>query len=248
MKNILVTRPEHQAETLCGLIEQQNWNAVRFPTLEIVAVDNDLVRQQLKQIQDYQWLIFISTNAVNFAVNLNNGKIDCFKQVAIAAVGKSTEKALHTAGLVVDLVPEQSFNTEGLLASNEMNSIKDQSCLIVRGQDGRETLAQVLRERGAKVDYLEVYKRKIPEYSHVAITSLLKQGKLDAITITSGNALKNLLAMINNELHDKLLTVPLIVISERIKVLAEQYQFKQIAVTDKHGDAAIIDTVKMSLY
>ena len=245
--NVLVTRAEHQAEPLCQLIEQQGWNAIRFPTLEITAVDRQYLKQQLAMTDRYQWFIFISTNAVNFALKVNNGKIDFLQHGLIAAVGKSTEKALLSLGVKVDLVPEQRFNTEGLLATKEMQHVQGKSCLIIRGQGGREQLASCLRDRGAKVDYLEVYSRGIPVNNEGHVSRLLEQGLLDAITITSGDALKNLLVMINETLHEKLILVPLIVISERIKALAEKNKFKNIVVTDTPSDAAIIKTVVMSL-
>ncbi len=239
--NILVTRPKHQAVTLCGLIEQQGWNAIRFPTLEIVALDNDKIRQQIEKINQNQWLIFVSVNAVNFALSANDGKIEQFKQCSIAAVGKATEKSLHTIGLPSVLVPDSNFNTEGLLATKEMNNIKDMACLIVRGDGGRETLANTLRERGATVDYLEVYTRKIPVCNNLKVSKMLGLDRLDLITITSGDALKNLLEMIAIELHDKLISIPLIVISRRIKELAEQNGFEHIIVTKRPGDTAIIE-------
>jgi len=245
--NILVTRPKHQAGGLCDLIEQQGWDAVRFPTLKIVAVKSNKIEQQIGTIEQYQWLIFISSNAVNFALKANGGKIEHFQKSLIAAVGKTTEKALSAAGLKVNLVPMLAFNTEGLLATEEMMHVKGRSCLIIRGDGGRETLAQCLRERGATVDYMEVYSREIPLDNKINVSQMLEQDKLDAITITSGDALKHLLIMVDNELHAKLTLIPLIVISERIKVLAEMYKFKRIAVTDAPNDAAIIKTVVMSL-
>lgn len=245
--NILVTRPRHQADNLCRLIEQQGWNAIRFPTLEIVAVEKNLIKLPFETIEQYQWLIFISVNAVNFALGTNDGKIEVFRNIAIAAVGKATEKALQTAGLPVQLVPETHFNTEGLLATKEMNQVKGKSCLIVRGKGGREILANSLRERGAKVDYLEVYTREKPVCSDLRVIDMLEQNKLDAITITSGDALKNLWVMVGEQLQDKLVTVPLIVISNRIKGLAEKYKFKCIAVTENPEDTAIIKTAIMSL-
>ncbi len=245
--NVLVTRPAHQAENLSILIEQQGWNALRFPTLEIAAVNNQLIQKQLEDIEQWQWLIFISANAVNFAIQANNGKIDNFKGLSIAAVGKATEKALSVAGLSVDLLPEHEFNTEGLLATNEMKQISGKACLIVRGKGGREVLAETLKNRGAKVDYMEVYTRRAPVCINTNIYDLLRDGKLDAITVTSGDALSNLLKMVGAELKAKLISVPLIVISNRIKELAEQYKFKQIAVTEKPGDTAIIETLMMSL-
>jgi uroporphyrinogen-III synthase len=241
--NVLVTRPAHQASTLCGLIEQQGWQAIRFPTLEIVAVDNRRIRQQLETINDWDWLIFISTNAVNFALATNNGKIDAFKACSIAAVGKATEKALISAGLTVDLTPENNFNTEGLLATEAMQQLNDQNCLIVRGVGGRETLAHRLCERGATVDYMEVYSRELPVVDQSNVEVMLKSKALDIITITSGDALKNLVIMIGTELAEDLFSVPLIVISNRIKQLAEESGFKTIAVTDNPSDTAIIKTV-----
>ena len=246
-KSILVTRPKHQSESLCCLIEEHGWNALRFPTLEIIALENNIIKHQLKSINQYQWLIFVSANAVNFAVAENDGKIDCFKQVPIAAIGKATEKAIHAVGLSVILLPDGEFNTEGLLATNEMNDINGKSCLIIRGRGGREALAESLRERGAKVDYLEVYNRMRPVNTFIDLTDILQNAKLDAITITSGESLLNLLAMIDKALHDKLLAVPLIVISNRIKELAEQKKFKQIVVTNSPGNAAIIEALAICL-
>ena len=245
--NILVTRPKHQAETLCHLIEKRGWNAIRFPTLQIVGIDSKTIRQQLDALKQYQWLIFISANAVNFALKANNGKIDSFNNCAIAAVGKATKKALLIRGLPVSLIPKTNFNTEGLLATTEMHNVQGKSCLIVRGNGGRETLATCLRERGAKVEYLEVYTRIKPCHNDSTAKELLEQGNLHAITITSSEALLNLLAMFDQALHSKLHAVPLIVISYRIKKLAEQSGFKHIAVTEYPGDTAIIKTVIMSL-
>ncbi len=245
--NVLVTRPKHQAETLCNMIEKQGWNAIRFPTLEIKSLNNKKIQQQLNTLKQWKWLIFISANAVNFAIKANNGKIDKFKGLSIAAVGKATEKALDRAGIPVDLLPETDFNSEGLLVTDEMNHIKGNTCLIVRGKGGREILASTLRDRGAKVEYMEVYQREMPVCSNSTICEMLTQGKLDVITMTSGEALKNLIEMIGNDLRASLSAVPLIVISNRIKTLAEKQKFKHIVVAENPGETAIIETVMMSL-
>ena len=56
--NVLVTRPQHQAESLCQLLEQNGLSAIRFPTLEIVAVKSKNIKQQIESIEQYQWLIY----------------------------------------------------------------------------------------------------------------------------------------------------------------------------------------------
>lgn len=242
--NILVTRPKQQALPLTRLIEQQGGTAISFPVLEIFPLANTLqINAKLEELTRYQWLIFISANAVNFALQANNGKIDNFTVCKIAAVGKATAKALQDAGLNADLVPETGFNSEALLAMPALQNIQGQKCLIARGQGGREMLADTLKARGAKVDYLEVYKRVMPDADNSAVIKLLNQRRLDAITLTSGEALHNLVAMLGDEIKEMLFETPLIVISDRIKKMAEKTGFKQVLVSASPKDTAIIETV-----
>lgn len=244
-KRILVTRPKQQADNLISLIEQHGGQAIPFPTLEILPAENtQALKQQLENLKTYQWLIFISANAVNFAVAANNGKIEQFTQAKIAAVGKATAKALQAIGLTVDLVPETGFNSEALLAMQALQQVQNQKILIVRGIGGRETLADELKKRGATVDYCEVYQRQIPVIDTAPTVDLLNQQRLDILTITSSEALQNLLTML--EPHKGLLmNIPLVVISERIKKTAEAAGFKKIAVSSSPDDAAILNTMIM---
>jgi uroporphyrinogen-III synthase len=172
-------------------------------------------------------------------------KIELFKSVRIAAIGKATAQALALAGLSVDLVPESGYNSEALLAMPQMQQMNGQSCLIVRGEGGREELATTLLSRGATVEYLDVYKRIIPALDSSQVSLLLAQEKLDVITATSGDALQNLLIMLEEKNHQQLFEVPLVVISNRIRQIAADMGFKRIAVTNSPSDAAILETVTL---
>jgi uroporphyrinogen-III synthase len=241
---VLVTRPAHQAENLSRLIQERGGEAVRFPVLNIVARDNiDEVQDALKSLEKFQWVVFISPNAVNFALKANNGKIGRLKTVRFAAVGRATAQALEAAGLTVGAVPEQGYTSEALLAMPQMQQIRGQSCLIVRGEGGREELANTLRSRGADVQYLEVYKRAIPSIDNSQVVQLLTQHRLDVITVTSGEALQNLLIMLGEKNHQLLLPIPMVVVSDRIGQLAAGMGFKRIAVTENPADTAILETV-----
>lgn len=241
---VLVTRPVHQAEHLGRLIEQVGGKAIRFPTLAIAGVDDvGEIKKTFQGLDSYQCVIFVSVNAVNFALRANGGKIPRYKSVVFAAVGGSTAQALINAGLGVDLVPKQDFNSEALLAMPEMQHISGQSMLIVRGQGGREELANTLRERGAKVDYLPVYKRIIPQADNAPSFSRLIENGLDVITITSGEALQNLVLMAGDQHSMAIREVPLVVVSDRIRCLAADLGFNRIAVTQSPSDSAILETV-----
>ncbi|MGZ4954316.1 MAG: uroporphyrinogen-III synthase [Methylobacter sp.] len=240
---VLVTRPEHQAENLSRLIEQRGGISVRFPTLDIVSRDAaEEIKNTLANLDSFQWVIFISANAVNFALKANSGKIPRTKFVRFAAVGQSTAQAMRMAGLAVDLVPENGYNSETLLAIPQLQEVEKQRFLIVRGEGGREQLATTLRSRGAEVNYLEVYKRIIPRIDSSPVVELLAQHSLDVITVTSAEALQNLNLMLGE--NNKLLSlIPLVVVSDRIRCIAADMGFNRITVTDSPIDTAILETV-----
>lgn len=242
--HILVTRPRHQANNLCRLIEQQHGVAVAFPTLEIIAA-NDLsqISGTLANLHRFQWVVFISANAVNFALLANDGKIDQFRNVRVAAIGQATAKALAAAGLTADLLPAHGSDSLALLAMPAMQQVLGQRILIVRGAGGLDTLRQELQNRGADVDYLDVYQRTIPLADPAPVLDLLKRNRLDLIIATSGEAVKNLLIMLGGKDQNLTLTIPLVVVSERIRQIAENSGFERIFVTDSPSDTAILKKI-----
>ena len=127
----------------------------------------------------------------------------------------------------------------------QMQQMNGQRCLIVRGEGGRDELAVALRSRGANVEYLDVYKRIIPSIDSSQVDILVAQDKLDVITITSGEALQNLLIMLGEKDRQRLFDVPLVVVSDRIGQIAADIGFKRIAVTHDPSDTAILETVTM---
>lgn len=241
---VLVTRPVHQANNLCLLIEARGGMAVRLPTIDIVAC-SDLTEKikALKSTEPFQWLVFISANAVNFALGAISGKIDQFTNARIAAIGRSTAKSLESVGLTVDLLPDQGSDSEALLASPQMHAVSGQRILILRGIGGREELADILRGRGAEAEYLEVYRRIIPSLDCSEVMHLLTRNGLDVVTVTSGEALQNLLIMLGEKYHKTLTALPLVAVSERIARIAAESGFKRIFVADSPADTSILETV-----
>ncbi|MDO9107054.1 MAG: uroporphyrinogen-III synthase [Methylovulum sp.] len=247
--HILVTRPAHQADNLSRLILQQGGVAVRLPTLEIAAVDDaDKIKRSLAILDTFQWLVFVSANAVTMHnYYLDGGRMPHTPHTRFAAIGAATAQAMVHAGLPVDVLPEQGYNSEALLAMPQMQQVDGQAFLIVRGEGGREELATVLRGRGASVDYLDVYKRIIPAVDCSGVLSLLAQRKLDAVTVTSGEALQNLLLMLGEHYHQRLFAIHLIVVSDRIAQMAADIGCKQIVVAAGPSDAAILEAVTKCL-
>jgi uroporphyrinogen-III synthase len=242
--HILVTRPQHQAYNLCRLIERQQGVAVAFPTLEIVAAgDRGRIAEVLATLHRFQWVVFISANAVNFALLANDGKIGQFRNARIAAIGAATARALAAAGLTADLVPAGGSDSRALLAMPALQQVSGQRILIVRGAGGLDTLREELVNRGAEVDYLDVYRRTRPLADPGPVLDLLEQKRLEMIVATSGEALKNLLIILGEKGRDLALATSLIVVSGRIRQMAEDSGFERIYVTDSPSDTAILQKI-----
>ena len=67
--------------------------------------------------------------------------------------------------------------------------------MIFRGDGGREELGEALRARGAHVDFVACYRRARPESGAAGLHEAFRDGRVDAVTITSSEGLDNLWAL-----------------------------------------------------
>ena len=169
------------------------------------------------------------------------------EQTGIATVGARSAEALLPYGLSTDYVPAHRFNSEALLALDELQDMTGQRVIIFRGNGGREYLHDTLTDRGAEVDYVEVYRRACPVVDAAAMLELLQPGYLDYITVTSNETLQNLFDMAGAACQPLLCEASLVVVSQRQSMLARQLGFKREPLLAANAsDAAIVAAVKGS--
>jgi len=242
---VLVTRPEHQANELCQRIESLGGSTIRFPVLQIDDIDDTThLHAQIEKLDTFDVAIFISPNAVKKAVNIIQSKKRWPKSVKIAAVGKTSAKALDSLGLIADIFPSKRFNSEALLSLQEMQNIAGKNIIIFRGEGGRELLAEKLKERGATVEYAECYKRSRPDTDVSALLRHWSRGEISIIVTTSNEGLHNLYDMVGQLGRQWLSKSPMIVISDRAADLAMQLGFKhRPIVSSQAGDEAILNAL-----
>ena len=230
---VLVTRPEQQALALCEAIEKHRGQAIRFPTIEIVAAADR--EQQLAQAGNYDDLLFISPNAVANSVDTLRPRGQ-----RIIAIGDATAKRLEEAGIETDLVPGGSADSETLLASHALAEMHGRKVLIIRGKGGRALLGDTLRERGAEIDYAEVYERRCPNVDTQPLKDAWEQ--VDVIIATSNTILDNLLRLLG-DIEDDVLNMPLIVISKRMADHAAKLGFNTIHRANSAASTQLLDTL-----
>jgi len=146
-------------------------------------------------------------------------------------VGEGSAKALRALGVAHVLVPVERFDSEGLLARPELQTIDGWHVMIFRGDGGREFLGDSLCARGARVEYVTCYLRCKPQCPVSDIAGV------DLMTVTSSEALNHLSHMIadSTELFDR----PLFVIHPRIAELAKRLGWSKVYLTESGDDGLL---------
>jgi uroporphyrinogen-III synthase len=213
-RHIVITRPVGQAGKLTQLINAAEGEVIPFPLIEISPLDDyQTFEKEISRLHQYQWAIFISSNAVQNGMPFVR-KLDLPASLKFAAIGPSTAAELAKYGIQNTLVPAQRFDSESLLALPEMQAVNNQQVMIFRGVGGREVLADTLKSRGANVTFAECYQRINPQENLHALNAYDKSHGLDAIVVTSSEAMRHLLAMADHQ--EWLKNVKLCVNHERI--------------------------------
>jgi uroporphyrinogen-III synthase len=235
-KHIVITRPVQQAHNIQQALLEHRAEVVLFPVLEIEAIEVI----DIPTIDLFDCLIFISPNAVKYAQRyLNTSQL---RTKTIAAIGKKTADSLQHYGIQTDIVPANRFTTESFLQLPVIQTVEAKRILIFRGRGGRELLAETLRQRGAKVQYAEVYQRICPNGSAERLKQLWQQQRLDRIVITSSEGLYNLYKISQ---ADWIKDVPLLLGSPRMQQAAQHLEHRgNIIVASNPSDEAILHRLK----
>ncbi len=229
----MVSRSGNSGEQLTKMLGDSGLPAWHIPTLKIVAEDI------LLPLEDFQQTIFVSPNAVKFSIKKSQALTDILPDQLIA-VGQGTADCLYKAGFNNIIIPQQ-FNSEGLLKLPQLQNIKGQQILIIKGRGGRTLLADTLSERGAICHYLDVYCRVAAKLNTELWKEFLTSGKRDIITIASVDAMKALNINLGKDFN--LCDFILVVASQRIKESALQYGYKQIVVADSASNDAMLSAI-----
>lgn len=209
---VLVTRPRRQAAELVAAIESQGGTAYCFPVLEIIARDELDIRNSLSRLGEPDIVIFVSRNAVEHGIRYTDGG-------AIAVIGPATAAAVSAAGRVVDIQPAEGFDSEHLLAEDRLQDVANKRVRIIRGDSGREHLADELKQRGAIVEYLSVYERRRPDIDIDSRTDLerqWRQGHINVVTVMSVETFTNLVELLPPWCVSQLESTPLVTPAGRV--------------------------------
>jgi uroporphyrinogen-III synthase len=248
-KRILITRPARQTHSWRAQLIAAGALVKSIPMLEIQPIESGPAAQQIKNhildFDQYQHAIFVSQNAVQLGCDwLEN----YWPQLPLGAryygIGAATGRALTDRGVLAE-IGGHSMDSETLLALPALRSLKDERVLIFRGQGGRTLIGDTLRQRGARVDYCELYRRCLPSRARAQLAHCAQQP--DAITVHSGETLANLAACIANSARIDLKQAALVCPSRRVATEARELGFTLVHTAENAGDRAMLAALKEAL-
>ncbi len=190
---------------------------------------------------------FVSPNAIDASFAIRH---DWPAQVTLSVMGEGSRKTLARHGvtskthtIISPQHPDQT-DSETLLQVLDLPALRGKKVLIIRGESGRELLADALRAAGVLVTQVAAYRRAAPVLDAAGCNRLkrLIETQSDWI-VTSSEALR-ILVQLTRQASDeqgvaKMQQQNIIVPHVRIAETAQQLGFCKVILTGSGDDALL---------
>ncbi len=231
---VLVVRARRDADVFLALLQGAGLRVQYLPIMTIDALDESPdIKRVIIDFDLYDCAVFISVHAARLAL----GWLDQYwpmlpSGMAYFAVGDQTAEVLRASGCEV-ATPTTEFTSEGLLALPELQRLEDRRALIFCGVGGRQTLADELARRGARVDHCRLYRRNIDAAKlSLARTQL---SSTDCLVVHSGELLQSLAV----PPAPIAASVPIVVPSPRLGEMASALGYCHVEIAESASPSAM---------
>ena len=216
---VLLTRPAEESAALATVLSDVGIYSSSLPLLDIEPLPITPDQQALlRDLGRYCAVIVVSKPAARLALQQLDRQ---WSEMPWFSVGAATAQVLADQGYTVHY-PHTGDDSEALLelpALREAIARPAARVLILRGEGGRELLAERLRERGASVDYLELYRRFLPTYDTGVLMQRIQLERLNGVVVSSGQGFLHLQALAGAD-WPEVAQLPLFVPSPRVQEMA----------------------------
>ena len=165
---LLVTRPAAQAVEWVAALRERGVEADALPLIGIFAPrDAAPVREAWASLAAHRLVMFVSPNAAEQFFALRPPGLAWPEATLAGSPGPGTSRTLHALGVPAACIAEPAadaaqFDSESLWQQLKSRDWRGASVLIVRGESGRDWLADTLRAQGASVSFVTAYERGAP--------------------------------------------------------------------------------------
>ena len=229
-KTVLITRSAEQTKDFIHQLQDLGATPISLPLITTTAIHKKELKDRFSANQ-YDWIIFTSTNAVGFFFDV----IACESSSAkIAVVGEKTKRAVEGFGLNVDFMPAE-FTAKKL--ANSLPLTKKSTVLIPRSDLAKNDIVAILESRSCNVKTIAIYKNNAIEYSKSELNKCFSQ-KIDYITFASGSAVTSFV-----DLGIELETGKIVCIGPETAKVVRKNKLEVSIVANPHTIAGMIDAI-----
>lgn len=199
-KRVLVTRSADQASSLIELLNRAGAEVIHIPLISIVAPTDPVsirkIEEALHNFHTYNWLIFTSTNGVDFFMHfVKYFQVDLSQLHAkVVTVGPKTAERLQQYGLHSNY--PSVYEAEGIYEHLRSEIQKGDRVLIPTSNLARDFLQVELEKLGAHVHRIHVYENQLDVSRKKELLVLLQKRQVDYITVTSSSTVQNLIKVV----------------------------------------------------
>jgi uroporphyrinogen III methyltransferase/synthase len=212
-RRIVVTRARAQASGFLERLRAMGADAVELPVIAVEpATEERALAAALERLAaagaeataaapgtPASWAVFTSANAVELvwdACERTGRDARGFAGTRLVAIGPETAAALQRHGLRADLVPAE-YVAEAVAEAMLAVGVEGARVWLPRAAMARDVLPDRLREAGAEVDVLPLYRTVLPPDAPQRLAELLDARPVDAVTFTSSSTVQHFLAALD---------------------------------------------------
>jgi uroporphyrinogen-III synthase len=200
---VIVTRPAAQAADWVDRLRASAIDAVALPLIGIAPVtDPSALLAAWRGLAQRDLVVFVSPNAAEQFFALRPRGVAWPAGPQAGSPGPGTTRVLLGLGVPASAIVEPAddaaqFDSESLWARLRTQDWQGRRVLIVRGDGGRDWLAQTLQAAGAQVEHVAAYRRLAPplDSDHAALLrAALERPEAHLWFFSSSEAIDNLAA------------------------------------------------------
>lgn len=240
---ILVTRPSPAADELVSRLRTRGQVAWAFPLIEFTpGTQLDTLPRRLRSLAAGDLVFILSQHAIHYAQPALSATGTTWPaNLNYYAIGRTTALALHAVSGHNVVWPHEQEISEVLIQLPALQAVVGKRALILRGNGGRELLAETLLARGAQVEFIECYQRCEKPYHGAEEGRRWRNCGIDTLVVTSGEMLQQLYQLFPDVDRDEwLLHCRLVVVSERLATLARELGWANICVAGGADNDALL--------
>ena len=243
---LLITRPTAESAVLAALLAEHGIYSSSLPLLEIEALTETAAeRTQMLNLDQYCAVIVVSKPAATLGLQ----RLDQYWPQPPAkqhwfTVGAGSGQILADYGLAVSW-PTDGDDSEALLALPKFIATLDTPnprVLVMRADVGRNFLSEQLKQRGIQVDFLPLYRRRLPVYPTGTLIARAQQEQLNGLVVSSEQGLRHLIELAGEQ-WPTLASLTLFVPSPRVANIARDLGAQQVIDCRGANNQALLNTL-----